>query len=243
MLKALYDAIRNDAPAKIYDFEGGIRFADKEMKPVFEPKPKAICVTSLTGIVDYLNTNVDGLERKDLLCHVISPTAVSIFSKIKGGMRQRETYILANFDEMNIRFGTWIESEEFNIMLQSCFVDPDDPKLLTDKTKVLRYISNIKTVAEAGISDDGTQQAVTVRKGIASVENSILPNPVTLRPWRTFPEVEQPASNFVFRVKSDANANMFFLLVEADGGAWRGEAMRNIKEYIQEAIPDLSVIA
>lgn len=243
MLKALYDAIRNDAPAKIYDFEGGIRFADKEMKPVFEPKPKAICVTSLTGIVDYLNTNVDGLERKDLICHVISPSAVAVFSKLRGSMKQRDTYILADLDRIQIPLNDWIEAEKFNIILQSCFVDPDDPKLVTDRAKVLRYIANIKSVSEAGISDDGTQQAVTIRKNIASVENSILPNPVTLRPWRTFPEVEQPASNFVFRAKSDANGNMFYLLVEADGGAWTGEAMKNIKEYMEANVRELNVIA
>ena len=70
----------------------------------------------------------------------------------------------------------------------------------------------------------------------------MLPNPVTLRPFRTFTEVEQPASSFVFRAKQK-DGGMEFMLVEADGGAWRGEAMRNIKEYMQKAIPELSVIA
>jgi len=33
------------------------------------------------------------------------------------------------------------------------------------------------------------------------------------------------------------------MLVEADGGAWRGEAMKNIKEYLETAVPGLNVIA
>ena len=47
-----------------------------------------------------------------------------------------------------------------------------------------------KTVANYG--DDGVSQKATITKGIAGKEDVIVPNPVTLRPYRTFLEVEQP---------------------------------------------------
>ena len=84
-------------------------------------------------------------------------------------------------------------------------------------------------------------QGVTVRKNLVSVENTTMPNPVTLRPFRTFTEVEQPASRFVFRAQD--KDGMHFMLVESDGGAWRSEAMANIKQFMQEAVSGLNVIA
>lgn len=80
---------------------------------------------------------------------------------------------------------------------------------------------------------------MAIKTGIANIEDVVLPNPVTLRPYRTFNEVEQPASSFVFRAKDGP----MFALFEADNGAWRGQAMQNIKAYLERAVPDLKVIA
>ena len=46
-----------------------------------------------------------------------------------------------------------------------------------------------------------------------------VPNPVTLRPFRTFIEVEQPESKFIFRMREGGRCAIF----EADGahGSWR----------------------
>ncbi|MGV8103295.1 hypothetical protein ACE15I_33430, partial [Bacillus thuringiensis] len=75
-------------------------------------------------------------------------------------------------------------------------------------------------------------QAVTVKTGVASRGNAKVPNPVQLSPYRTFVEVEQPESKFVFRMREGARCGLF----EADGGAWKLEAMNNIKEYLKEAL-------
>ena len=131
--------------------------------------------------------------------------------------------------------------EAFNILLQSCFVEPEDPMKATDRGLVIKYASNVTTTVEANTEDDGVTQAVTVKKGIAGKGVDILPNPVRLRPYRTFTEVEQPESSFVFRCKD--NDGVKFALVEADGGAWKGEAMKNIKAFMEENVPGLNVIA
>ena len=52
-----------------------------------------------------------------------------------------------------------------------------------------------------------------------------------LRPYRTFTEVVQPASDFIFRMKEDRGITC--ALFEADGGAWKNAAMKNIKEYLE----------
>jgi hypothetical protein len=55
---------------------------------------------------------------------------------------------------------------------------------------------------------------------------------VVLAPYRTFVEVTQPESDFVFRMQNGPRCALF----EADGGAWKLTAMRHIKEYLQAAL-------
>ncbi|MED3469309.1 hypothetical protein P4485_32040, partial [Bacillus thuringiensis] len=88
-------------------------------------------------------------------------------------------------------------------------------------------IGNVVDEMVKGIEDDGVSQAVTVKTGTATRGQAKVPNPVELMPYRTFVEVEQPESRFVFRMREGARCGLF----EADGGAWKLEAMNNIKEY------------
>ena len=68
-----------------------------------------------------------------------------------------------------------------------------------------------------------------------------MPNPAVLKPYRTFVEVEQPESKFVFRMQTGPEMALF----EADGGAWRIQAMKNIKEYLEKELKafEISIIA
>ncbi|OSA97223.1 hypothetical protein B2H85_16310, partial [Clostridium botulinum] len=61
---------------------------------------------------------------------------------------------------------------------------------------------------------------------------------VALAPYRTFPEVQQPTSKFIFRMQQGPKAAIF----EADGGAWRNQAMQSIKAYLQEELKEIQNI-
>ena len=74
---------------------------------------------------------------------------------------------------------------------------------------------------------------MTVREG-ANVESVEVPNPIDLQPFRTFLEVDQPTSAFVFRIDKAGRCALF----EADGGIWKNEAMENIKEYLEEKLSE-----
>jgi hypothetical protein len=99
-----------------------------------------------------------------------------------------------------------------------------------DLVKILEVVGNVKEENVSNYSDDGVTQSVVARKGIARVENVVVPNPVVLVPYRTFMEIQQPASKFVFRMSDGPQAAIY----EADGGAWELEAMMSIKKYLQE---------
>ena len=238
MLEALYNAIRKDAKPVIVEVNGK-KYSTSDLKPVREPKPEAITVKNLSSLVDFLSRNVDDLPLDKLICHVESPDTVSIKSALMGDHEDRKTYIIAKLDQLQLPVNEWIPSEKFCIAMQACFTD--DAIKPTDRGLVLKFAANVKTTLENTLSDDGVTQGVTVRKNLVSVENTTMPNPVTLRPFRTFTEVEQPASSFVFRAQD--KDGMHFMLVESDGGAWRSEAMAAIKQFMQEAVDGLNVIA
>lgn len=97
---------------------------------------------------------------------------------------------------------------------------------------VLDFASHLKIEKGAEVQDNGISQMATVRDGVASLAKAKTPNPVTLRPYRTFNEVEQPASQFIFRINKLANLALF----EADGGKWKLEAVESIANYLKNEL-------
>jgi hypothetical protein len=59
---------------------------------------------------------------------------------------------------------------------------------------------------------------------------------VTLKPFRTFREAEQPSSDFIFRVKADEIKGNLCALFEADGGYWKIAAMQNVRTWLQNKL-------
>ncbi len=73
-------------------------------------------------------------------------------------------------------------------------------------------------------------------------ETEGVPNPVKLAPYRTFLEVLQPESDFIFRISEDRDGAPIFKLVGADGGLWKYEAVNSIKSYLQSELEDVEDI-
>ena len=87
-------------------------------------------------------------------------------------------------------------------------------------------------------ADDGISQRVILKAGVQEVDKTIFRNPAFLRPMRTFTEVMQPQSPFVVRFKEGRKAALF----EADGGAWKREAIGLIGAYLKEKLRDCNVV-
>lgn len=191
------------------------------------PSPAAIEVQSLTALVDYVESEFDYTYGKSvgaMMVHVEAHDSVKLLSQLYA-TGQRHTYMSAKAFIPEFRFSQWHSLETFNVHLQSCFLRTDD----TDK--ILRVVGNIKDSTIRQFGDDGVTQQVTAKTGLASVEDVAVPNPVILVPYRTFLEVEQPLSRFVFRMRQGPNGPECALF-EADGGAWQLEAMSWVKAYL-----------
>lgn len=215
----------------------GILFADKEMHRVhqYAPVAKPFTMSTLTSLVDYIRSNTDTM-RKKMLIHVESPTKVTLRSMMdKDRIREDIAVVKANVPEFMYR--NFYKSEDFVIKLQAQFVDDQND---TDKALLLKYAGTTEAGTVKSYGDDGVSQSAVIQQTLSSKEEVIIPNPVTLRPYRTFHEVEQPKSQFVFRAK-DCGTDVAFALFDADGGAWEIDAMENVKTYLEENLKDVDI--
>lgn len=196
-------------------------YSTGELYRIEESNAETLTVNTLSGMVDYIKSNFDDKQDyEQLLIQVLSPTRVRLYSKLNNN-KNRDLLIEANARIPEFEFGRYYDTESFNVKIQSCFLADEHKDL------ILKVVGNIREDNVKNYGDDGISQMVTAKVGVASVDNVAVPSPITLRPYRTFQQVEQPASNFIFRMKDGPSA----ALHEADGGAWEVEAIENIADY------------
>lgn len=218
MIKEFLEYVIGLANTRVID-DGDRKFSTQKLYPIDQPTADPIGVRSLTGLVDYLKGIFDG--DVSLLVHIVNPRKVVAFGRFNRDTK-RDFYIQASAQLPSFPFERFLSTEEAIIKLQSGFVKNEDRDIL------LQVIGNVKEEAVQTYGDDGVSQTVTAKAGVATVAQVLVPNPVKLAPYRTFIEIEQPESNFIFRMQNGPKCALF----EADGGAWENEAMRRVKEYL-----------
>lgn len=210
----------------------GHMYSNNNLDLIRTPKVSTVHVNTLTGLVEYIKSGFDVLEDRKFMLHVESPTEVCLVSTVGGNDNGRDILISASPLLPHINFDRYIKTEDFNVMLQSCFVKNEDRGLL------LKFSGNVQENTSRKTQDDGITQVVEMKTGVTNIQNVAVPNPVTLAPYRTFTEIEQVESDFIFRVKEGPQCAIF----EADGGAWRNETMKRIKEYLRAELGDEIII-
>lgn len=238
--KSFIEKISELSEVRIHEIHGR-QYAERALHLIpAEKRPVQLFVNTLTGLVDYLNHNVETLEKKDLMIHVQTHDTVDLISRFDGDEAKRTVYVSAMLDEKlkPFPFGQWMDQETFIIALQSQF------EAARDQRDILELVAKMTAERSVSQEDDGITQKVQARQGIALVANIKVPNPVTLVPYRTFREVEQPISQFVFRVRNGREGQPpQCALFEADGGAWRLTAIETIRDWLQQQDLDVAIIA
>ncbi|MBE7411381.1 MAG: hypothetical protein HS129_04835 [Leptospiraceae bacterium] len=100
---------------------------------------------------------------------------------------------------------------------------------------LLSLINSISDVNETTVSDDGVSQDVVIKTGLVRKQKDSIKNPIKLTPRRSFAEIEQVSSEFIFRIQKGSNGIRFGLF-DGDGGAWRIEAMSRIKSWLNDRL-------
>lgn len=198
----------------------------KEIRPVVNTAHNVLRLNSLTGLVEYIKSKLER-ENEPLFLHVEDEHSVSLQSTLLAD-GSREMLVSVGAIVPGFRYEHYYNVEEMLINFQSKFRKTEDRDLL------LKVVGNVKEENVRQTGDTGIAQAVTIKTGISNADDVVVPNPVTLAPYRTFLEVEQPESDFIFRMKEGPKGAIF----EADGGAWRNEAIKNIRNYLLDELAD-----
>lgn len=203
------------------------------------PSAATLKVSTLGTVRDYIKANRDNLDIARLALHVVSPSTVQVLGPLAERSRAREVFMTAVCADLTDSFlGRFWSLDEFLISLQVRFADADDRK------KLLTLLSNVKHENVKTALDDGMTQVVQARAGVALVSDLVVPNPVTLCPYRTFRDILQPSSLFVLRLNSGKSGGLPEAgLFEADGGAWRLSATQRIQDWLMLALADVAVLA
>lgn len=207
----------------------------ERVKPPHPEKPDVFKAFSLSGLVDFIKADVDGMyiaTEQRRYVRVVSPKRVEVLSPMVGPYHER--FIEAECDALvpDIPFGRFQGVDEFQIMLQSRFEDS------ANRALVLQLSGSLRTEQANQIADDGVSQKVTIKRGVATADDVTVKNPVVLKPLRTFYEVAQPESPFILRFNENANAALF----EGDGGAWKLRAVENIRAWLAGKLERCNVV-
>lgn len=212
------------------------QYSSEPLNSITPPLAHTVLVSTLTGFVDFLGTQT---IPQGSIIHVKYPENVNLLGPLDERYRIREELVAAAYaDKPPFSFGQWTDHESFVIGLQSAFVQDETT------TTILKSIGTVKDSSVREFGDDGVTQAVTAKAGIALSQEVKVPNPVVLRPFRTFMEIEQPDSTFVLRAKAGGSGNPpMFALFLADGKMWRLNAVQAIKEWLKGKGVTLPIIA
>ena len=211
--------------------EGICTFVDKPMHMLVDEIAADIPLhtNSLSSVADYIKSNADfdalASDGRKII-HVEDEKTVWLYTEMNS-FKKRSALLLASAWVSSFPFGQWLSLENFIISVQANFVTDEH------RDELLSFVATVKQDTGVEQQDDGVTQKVTTRSGVSLSRTSKVPNPITLRPFRTFSEVEQPESSFVFRIKAEEGCGVKAALFAADGDAWRHDAILKIRDYFQ----------
>lgn len=218
---------------------GPKQFDAQNLRRIYDdPRPDTLEVNSLSAIADYVLKDIEGLAAENLFVRIVSPTKVELLEAFSGDKKERTCYMRASLgnDAEPFHFGQWYETEAFIIALMSLFENT------ADRDVVLTIASSLVSEAKVAKTDSGSTMKTQANAGVINTSDAVDPGVANLQPFRTFRQIEQPISGFLFRYRQQGE-NVGLTLFEADGGAWKHEAMERIAQYFADKVPDLKVIA
>lgn len=196
---------------------GERRFSTKQLNEIRPIKYIAnqLRFSDLSSVVEIVKRELDRFDCP-LYINIKSESCVEVVSSLDTE-KAREIPYCAIAEGSRYNFGRGYDYENFVIALRSLFVQNEETATLLQLLKK--------------VADDGITQQVVAKQGAQLAQNVKVSPIYKLAPFRTFIEVEQPESEFLFRL-SDRTT---FTLYEADGGAWKIKAKANIRAFFEKA--------
>lgn len=235
-LAQVQEFVINDANDKAHSYTSK---PVHEVKPAALPQPAAVGLVSLLGFSDLVKAKLENLDPTNWIIHVRDHCTVALISRIADEHGRRLELVKATpVPTEQFKFGQFMENEAFIIAVASKFV------LTDDLTYVINIASGLTSGATRTAEDNGLLQKVTIKRGMSLPSDAVIKNRVSLAPYRTFPEVRQPISDFLFRLKDGGEDEKPSLaLFEADGGKWKLDAINEVRRVLETYTLGIPVVA
>jgi hypothetical protein len=213
------------------------------LKKPEENIPKALTFTTLTGLSDYIAANPDALDLPRLFLHVVDFSRVDLMGPLQP-FNDNARFIYATAVSSAARdgfqFDKWMNLEDFIIRLQADFARyPEAPD---DTEAIIELLGKVANENLKTNTDNGFTQTIQIRSGLTTLSGVRVENPVKVRPWRTFAEIEQPAITAILRFKPTGDGMPTAALFESGGGAWKLEAIKRLGTWLRENVEELDVL-
>lgn len=232
MLKEFIEHIQKTTQPVIHQVEGSTfvvgGYGDvKELRPAIY-HPDTLSLSSLEALVTMVRTEAEHVTEP-LYITIPSPLTVRCFGQPEPDARYfRQVYYEAKASDVPGFQNGFREQEKAIIELRSRFAPSEGVDYLLDLLSRISKDSGVTT------NDNGISQTVEARQGVALKANVQVRPRVSLRPFRTFQEVEQPESEFLLRLDEEGRIGLF----EADGGMWKLTARRTVKAFLESALEE-----
>lgn len=228
MLRAFVEKITELVTPKTYEIEDCV-YASGEVDLIHTKKhrPTCITVTGLDSICKLVRNEADHVGRQ-IFVRVNDHRLVSVFTTLDSDEERFHLY-KCEADTPNITMDRFMPYEKAIIEIRSLYIPNVDTQYM------LQLLSSVSSESKVTSSDNGVTQKVEAKAGIALNTMVEVKPRVSLKPFRTFIEVEQPESEFLLRISDKGEIGLFL----ADGGVWKLEATRNVAVYFERELHDL----
>ena len=208
---------------------GGRNYTNQKLALIREPSIEVVKLTGLKGLIDIIKYElIDRYYVNKLFISINSETHITAFGLLDDYIRRTFYEATPDLPELGSKLNTFMPLDNMIIFLSTNFIENEDRDYL------IRLFSNITDEKSAKMTDDGLSQTVTIKQGVSLAEKTKIKNIVTLKPYRTFLEAEQPEEKFLPRLDANGQAAIF----EADGGMWKIQAKKNIIDYLNNNISE-----
>ncbi len=230
MIKAAIEKLMELSRPRTFEVEGETFIADcdgryKQVRTELD-KTQSINLNSLDALVAFVKTEACRMHDKVYIT-VPNHKTVNCFTHPYEQLRNERVYLyVAEATDVPGWDGkATLPFEEAMIALRTRF------QSTADTDYALKLLSDITTGSKVTYNDNGVATSVVTKRGIDLQSNAAIRPIISLRPYRTFQEVEQPASQFLIRINERG-----ITFVEADGGMWKLDARKIIKAYLESAL-------
>jgi len=218
----IYDERREIETTKI----DGHTYTTESLHRIEAPRYRPGCtdVYGLDSICKLICNEFEEIGAPRLYVRVKAHNDVDVFTPFNDHM-ERDSIYRARADVPGFNEG-FRSPEKAAIELRSLFLPGEGVNYL------LGLLSRMTKDDSATTEDNGVTQSITVKAGVSLKGKEQIEPRVALTPFRTFLEVNQPASEYILRVNDDGAVGLF----EADGGVWKLEAKKLIADYFEREL-------